>query len=135
MQAIIQLHVAERRTLKLIPQVGWTFTKRVALSGPEAVESVLIQVVVLDDLIEEDDKRYGVYVAQAGLARMLRGTNFPLVTTLSSLMAVGAVSRVDVAEGEERRNLVFEYNIAEDAIYGVAEGATSVRPMHSTTAS
>ena len=38
-------------------QVGWTFTKRVALSGPEALESMLIQVVVLDDLIEEDDKR------------------------------------------------------------------------------
>ena len=47
---------------------------------------------------------------------------------------MGVVSRVDVAEGEERRNLVFEYNIAEDAIYGVAEGATSVRAMHSTTA-
>ena len=43
---------------------------------------VSLQVVVLDDLIEEDDKR------------------------------------VDVAPGEERRNLVFEYNIAEDAIYG-----------------
>jgi hypothetical protein len=63
--------------------VGWTFMKRVALTGPEAVASLLIQVVVLDDLIEEDDKR------------------------------------VDVAEGEERRNLVFEYNIAEDTIYGV----------------
>ena len=47
---------------------------------------------------------------------------------------MGVVSRVDVAEGEERRNLVFEYNIAEDAIYGVAEGATSVRAVHSTTA-
>ena len=32
--------------------------KRVALTGPEAVSSILIQVVVLDDLIEEDDKRY-----------------------------------------------------------------------------
>lgn len=39
-------------------QVGWTFMKRVALTGPEAVSSILIQVVVLDDLIEEDDKRY-----------------------------------------------------------------------------
>jgi hypothetical protein len=38
--------------------VGWTFMKRVALTGPEAVSSILIQVVVLDDLIEEDDKRY-----------------------------------------------------------------------------
>lgn len=49
----------------LIRQVGWTFTKRVALSGPEAVESMLIQVVVLDDLIEEDDKRcdYAAYAA------------------------------------------------------------------------
>ena len=41
-----------------------------------------------------------------------------------------SIGRVDVAEGEERRNLVFEYNIAEDTIYGVAEGATSVRAIH-----
>ena len=34
--------------------------RRVATSGPEAVESVLVQVVVLDDLIEEDDKRVDV---------------------------------------------------------------------------
>ena len=40
-----------------------------------------------------------------------------------------SIGRVDVAEGEERRNLVFEYNIAEDTIYGVAEGATSVRAI------
>jgi hypothetical protein len=38
--------------------------------------------------------------------------------------------RVDVAEGEERRNLVFEYNIAEDTIYGVPEETTSVRCEH-----
>ena len=36
------------------------FGRRVATSGPEAVESVLVQVVVLDDLIEEDDKRVDV---------------------------------------------------------------------------
>ena len=88
-QAIIPLDVAERRTRKLIPQVGWMFTKRVALSGPEAVESVLIQVVVLDDLIEEYDKRYGVYATQADLPRDLPGTNFVLATTLSTLMGSG----------------------------------------------
>ena len=41
-----------------------------------------------------------------------------------------SIGRVDVAEGEERRNLVFEYNIVEDTIYGVTEGATSVRAIH-----
>jgi hypothetical protein len=54
------------------------------------------------------------------------------LSALSVLMGGGwavAGGRVDVAEGEERRNLVFEYNIAEDAIYGVAEGATSVRAL------
>ena len=28
-------------------------------------------------------------------------------------------------QGEERRNLVFEYNVADDKIYGVAEGMWS----------
>ena len=75
----------------LIRQVGWTFTKRVALSGPEAVESVLIQVVVLDDLIEEDDKRYHhwFYGTQAGQPRDLARTNFAFVSTLSALMRSG----------------------------------------------
>lgn len=56
--------------------------------------------------------------------------------SLRALPGAGALScsicfehRVDVADGEERRNLVFEYNIAEDTIYGVAEGATSVSAM------
>ena len=67
--------------------VGWTFTKRIALAGPQAVDSVLIQVVVLDDLVEHDDKR------------------------------------VDVAPGEERRNLVFEYSVHDDTIVGLDAGA------------
>jgi hypothetical protein len=46
-------------------------------------------VVVLDDLMEADDKR------------------------------------VDVAPGEERKNLVFEYSIADDAIVGLEETQTT----------
>lgn len=57
------LHIQQKQKLvrnvnDRLLQVGWTFMKRVALTGPEAVSSILIQVVVLDDLIEEDDKRY-----------------------------------------------------------------------------
>ena len=48
----------------------------------------------------------------------------------SVLLLLLCFCRVDVAEGEERRNLVFEYNIAEDTIYGVPEETTSVRCEH-----
>ena len=48
----------------------------------------------------------------------------------SVLLLLLCFCRVDVAEGEERRNLVFEYNIAEDTIYGVPEETTSVRREH-----
>ena len=71
--------------------LGWTFTKRIATSGPDAVETVLIQVVVLDDLTDADDKR------------------------------------VDVAMGADRRNLVFEYSVADDTILGLEEGALTTK--------
>ena len=66
----------------------WTFTKRV--NDPANAAPVLIQVVVLDDLIDSDDKR------------------------------------VDVAPGEERRNLVFEYNVQTDTVMGTTVEKTGV---------
>ena len=64
--ARLDLHEAVKHHTKLVRKTARGKAdamgdgRRVATSGPEAVESVLVQVVVLDDLIEEDDKRVDV---------------------------------------------------------------------------
>ena len=93
--------------------VGWTFVKRVATTGPNALDSLLVQVVVLDDLVVRRDFWHQVCSRHCCISEMRYD------------LQEAEDKRVDVAAGEERRNLVFEYSIVDDTIVGLEDWQSS----------